>query len=143
MSISKTILKKVKTNNSKEKQGSPVFSSSGLTLAVNLIDIYISVSKEKPCTRSKYLNHIFVPVVIKYRTNMFYHTVFMLTIAVWMKQIIIVHHIILIPQLKYQPPNQDYIYNNSSTEGVNIYLTEQLSNPVSSTVQTYYWTKKQ
>ena len=74
---------------------------------------------------------------------MFYHTVFMLTIAVWMKQIIIVHHIILIPQLKYQPSNQDYIYNNSSTEGVNIYLTEQLSNPVSSTVQTYYWTKKQ
>jgi type IV secretory pathway protease TraF len=65
---------------------------------------------------------------------MFYHTVFMLTIAVWMKQIIIVHHIILIPQLKYQPPNQDYIYNNSSTEGVNIYLTEQLSNPVSSTL---------
>ena len=55
---------------------------------------------------------------------MFYHTVFMLTIAVWMKQIIIVHHIILIPQLKYQPPNQDYIYNNSSTDGVNIYLTE-------------------
>jgi hypothetical protein len=30
LSISKTILKKIKTNNSKEKQGSHVFSSSGL-----------------------------------------------------------------------------------------------------------------
>ena len=67
---------------------------------------------------------------------------FMLTIALWMKQIIIVHHIILTPQLKYQPPNQDYIYNNRSIEGISIYLTEQLSNPVS-TVQTYYWIKKQ
>ena len=68
---------------------------------------------------------------------MFYHTVFILTIALWMKQIII-----LTPQLKYQPPNQDYIYNNSSIEGVNIYLTEQLCNPVSSTVNLLLDKKK-
>ena len=51
--------KEEKTNNIKKKQGSPVLSGSGLALVVDLMGIYISVSKGKPCTRSKYLNQIF------------------------------------------------------------------------------------
>ncbi|CAC5398880.1 unnamed protein product [Mytilus coruscus] len=65
----------------------------------------------------------------------------MLTLTLWTRQTFTVHQVILSPQHQYKPTYQDCIYKNNALEGVNIYLSEHHLNPVTSSVQTYYWIK--
>ena len=68
---------------------------------------------------------------------MFYFTTFILALVTWTQQQN--GSFSLSPYTTYTPPSQHHIPKEKVTHGVNIYLCEQFQDPITPSINIYYW----